>query len=512
MGVDKKSIPIFMSKTKEQADIIIGKVLSKLDAPTTKPKNNFRFWFPIDKIEKSTDENGKEVMILGGIASTSREDTDKEQLLPKGFELSYLNERGIVNWNHSKDPDHIIGEPIKTELRPNGLYVETMLYPDSKMAKKVYGLAEILKSNSSKRKLGYSIEGKALERDLLNPLIVKRAMVTNLALTISPKNADSLVDIIKGEYHGWSDDEVSPSSSVDFEAANGGQQYIIDITKPDGTHVQVDKQYNIFIKSLTTVTGAPLIKEHVDGEEKVICHKSTDDELNKGLSSTQVISKILSVNSVISFEKAHEIYQTLNTLTMENNTVITDDLLEKALAKLDAPAAKPTTVIEKAETGEPAATLPVATPVVNEAAKPVVDSISKAEFTAFANEMRDMIGAIATVAKASYNIAKSNSDELNTVLDEPAVGRKTVTTVVKERQFEKGINGNDMSEQAPVVRAISVSRQKSAVVEMLDQMAFKGGNMNDHFAKALTTFEGSGQITNDIVKSVQDEFKVTLVQ
>lgn len=315
------------------------------------PGNNFRFWIPIDEIKKAKDKDGNETMILGGIASTTRRDTDEEILDPKGFDLSYLNERGILNWNHSHEPEDCIGEPIHTELRKEGLYVKSMLYPDSEKAQKVYKLAETLRKSKGNRRLGYSVEGKATDRDPLDPSNVVRAKITNLALTLSPKNPDSIVDIIKGNYHGWNDNEVPPPLEVvDFETANGGKQYIVDITRPDGTRVTVDSNYNIEVhKAMTTdsSSGKAVTHEHVDGETKdqmnsnlKQIHKAEEDEINSieeiGLTQDEVIEKILSTDSVISFEKANEIFNALNNLTMANaKTKITDELLEKSLKVLD---------------------------------------------------------------------------------------------------------------------------------------------------------------------------------
>ena len=66
--------------------------------------NNFRFWIPLDEISKSKDEQGNVVMKFGGLASTKRRDTDGETLDPAGFEIDYLKEKGIINWNHNKKP------------------------------------------------------------------------------------------------------------------------------------------------------------------------------------------------------------------------------------------------------------------------------------------------------------------------------------------------------------------------------------------------------------------------
>lgn len=321
-------------------------------------KNNFRFFIPIDEITKAKNKDGVEVMKLGGIASTKRRDTDGEILSPGGMDLSYLQERGIINWQHEKSPDAVIGEPSLAEIRKEGLYVEGTLYPDSAKAKQVYTLAQTLKKSKASRKLGWSVEGKVTKRDPLDESKVLESAITNIAVCISPKNPDSIVDIIKGNYHGWSDDEKPPvQENVDFEIANGGQQFLVDIVRPDGMRITVDKDYNIQVmksetdkddeeKALTTssASGKAVQHEHVDGETKdqmnsnlknpVVKKSETGDEEEEGLSQDDVIQKIMSSNSVITFEKAEEIFQNLNNLTMSTKTKITDDLLEKSLDKL----------------------------------------------------------------------------------------------------------------------------------------------------------------------------------
>ncbi len=295
---------------------------------------NFRFWIPLDKIEKSVNDKGQRVMKIGGMASTSRKDTDKESLDPtqEGFDISYLKEKGIINWNHSKSPEAIIGEPTKVEFRPKGLYVESELYEDSVLANKVYDLAETLQKNSKKRRLGYSIEGKVIERDCIDDTKVTKAMITNIALTISPKNPDSIVDIMKGEYHELTDEDLlkGVDDAFDTATANGGEIMIIDIIRQDGMRVTVDQSYNIKVeKCLDTDKGRSLIKEDVDPKLKI---------QPKYLSKAEVFDKIFADNSVISFETANEIFKTLNNLTMsqktDKKTEITEDVLEKALKTL----------------------------------------------------------------------------------------------------------------------------------------------------------------------------------
>lgn len=174
-----------------------------------KGNKGFKFFVPFSEIEKATDENGNETMIVEGIASTSDKDTDGEYLDPKGFDLSYFNSQGYINWHHrtKQDPEAIIGEPISSKIKPEGLYIKASLYSDSEMAKKVYKLANVLKRNSKNRKLGFSIEGNAIERDELNDNIVKKARITGCAITYAPKNASTFLDVVKALNSGDDSDE-----------------------------------------------------------------------------------------------------------------------------------------------------------------------------------------------------------------------------------------------------------------------------------------------------------------
>lgn len=304
--------------------------------------NSFKYWIPLNKLEKSKDSQGNVVMKLGGIASTMRRDTDGEVLDPSGFDVTYLKNSGILNYNHNKSPDAVIGEPTLVEKRKEGLYVECMLYPDSSLAKSVYELGEVLEKNSKTRRLGYSIEGKALERDAFDKSRVTKAMITNLALTMSPKNMDSKVNLIKGMIldADFTESDTIEKSVEDMEkevvketqqARNGGTvEYIVNITRPDGTVVTVDKDYNVNVKKALEAngSGAPIKKESLNGELKDLC----------SISKAEIMEQVLDSPSVISFDKAIQVTENIfNQLQNSNdmaNKKITQDVLNKALSDL----------------------------------------------------------------------------------------------------------------------------------------------------------------------------------
>ena len=226
---------------------------------TIKPKEEtFKFFVPIEDITKGTkkDANGNVEMIIGGIASTPHEDSDGEFLDPNGFQLDFFKRYGFINWHHQAkgNPAAIIGEPIMAEIRPNeGLYIKAKLYPDNQIAKDVYELSETLSKNSTRR-LGFSIEGKVVQRgsnDKKSPLYnqIKKARITGCAITPTPKNAYTLADIIKGEGILDSSEEADDNYEIVLESIEKGKpvQYIVDVQRPSGETVRVDKEFNITI-------------------------------------------------------------------------------------------------------------------------------------------------------------------------------------------------------------------------------------------------------------------------
>ena len=255
-----------------------------------KIKDDFNFFVPLLNIEKGKDKAGNEVMIVDGIASTDDQDADEEILVPEGYILDRFKSMGFINWNHmaKADPSKIIGEPIDCYVKNNKFYIKGMLYPDQKQAKDTYSLIQTLRKAGSSRKLGWSIEGKALQRDPHNPKRIIRALITGVAITPTPVNGNTFVDLVKGE---------QKEDFVDYkfdESANGGQTYILDVITTDNVRVRVDKNFNIIIgKAMSTNSGRPLIKESLD--KRLIKLKETTSNLkkayDKGIISEEMMVK-----------------------------------------------------------------------------------------------------------------------------------------------------------------------------------------------------------------------------
>lgn len=168
--------------------------------------SKFNFFIPVE-LEKSKNEdeskNPYDNMVFWGEASDNSKDQEGEVLEPSGFDFSYLLTKGFMNLDHlskrTGNPKFIIGEPIEAQVKDNKFYVKGKLYKDSQLARDFWDTIKTLKSSGSSRKPGMSIEGSAIERDPLNPKRITKACIRNVALTLSPVNANSWVDIVKGQ-------------------------------------------------------------------------------------------------------------------------------------------------------------------------------------------------------------------------------------------------------------------------------------------------------------------------
>ena len=215
--------------------------------------DKFSVFLPFEVIEKAGDSDKKEMKIRG-VASTTKQDSDDEILEPDGFDVSKFLKSGFLNYNHlaSKDPSMIIGEPTKAIAKNGELHIEGVLYPDSEMACKVYETAKVLKKSSKTRSFGFSIEGKALERDPLNPKRITKASITGCAITPSPKNPGTKLEIVKGGIDAFK-----------FETEDGSE-FLVDVTDEFGVRTTVDK--NFVIQKSQASTDEP--EENNDEQEE----------------------------------------------------------------------------------------------------------------------------------------------------------------------------------------------------------------------------------------------------
>ena len=172
----------------------------------------FRFHVPADAFEKALPD-GRKSKRIGGIVTTPNRDQQDETVGLAGLDFSEFEKSGYFNDNHGKSTTDLVAFPdmgvrrVKAgaelpngqKAKADGVWAEGILVGHK--GDEVYQIAKDLQGTG--RSLGFSIEGKILERDPLDPRHVAKAKVVNIAVTHCPVNAETeLVLLSKAMFAG----------------------------------------------------------------------------------------------------------------------------------------------------------------------------------------------------------------------------------------------------------------------------------------------------------------------
>ena len=273
-------------------------------------EDKFKFFAPIELV-KGKDENGSVVMKMQGIASTGAQDSDNEFLDPKGFELDYFMKHGYMNWNHqtNQNPLAIIGRPTLAKVVKGKLNLSCELFDHNPLAKDVYKLGEVLASQGMA--LGYSIEGKVIERDPKDSRKVLKAKITGCAITPNPKNQETVANIVKGY------------DSEGLDIIKGMYSAYDDATDEEREKAMM----------AGSVSGMAVSKESLDGDEKDLTDKK------KKLSKSEVIDFLMKSFPNNTASDINSIYTIIETIEKQSKmekseTKISPESISKALETL----------------------------------------------------------------------------------------------------------------------------------------------------------------------------------
>ncbi len=154
--------------------------------------DNFKFVMPA-QIQKSEDGDWK----VAGLASTQDTDQQGEIVFQKGIDLSPIDaKKGYFNFDHLKGPENLIGTIEGYKQSDKGLYVHGKLFKNHDRAKAVYQIMSSLSEKDTGR-VGLSVEGQILERDPINPRLIKKCRIDKVAVTLNPVNQNTYADLIK---------------------------------------------------------------------------------------------------------------------------------------------------------------------------------------------------------------------------------------------------------------------------------------------------------------------------
>lgn len=154
-------------------------------------QDKFQFELTAEVFKSNDAEPGKERRI-GGWASTESLDRQQEIVVQKGLDFSEFLQYGWFNDNHDRSVSGVVGYPEKAEfVEGKGWWVEGYILKGYPRADAIWELAKSL--NKSHRKLGFSIEGKVLQRKGNK---ITKAKVENVAITHRPVNPQCTLEVL----------------------------------------------------------------------------------------------------------------------------------------------------------------------------------------------------------------------------------------------------------------------------------------------------------------------------
>jgi hypothetical protein len=159
----------------------------------------FKFEVEAKTFEKA-GADGETERWIGGFVSTDHLDRQQEVLVQEGLDFAPFLKHGFFNDNHDRATGAAVGRPKMAEIRDlanghRGWYVEGKLYK-TKRADEIWDLANALHKDEDARSLGYSVEGSIQDRDPENPKSVRKAVVSEVAVTRCPVNPNASLSIL----------------------------------------------------------------------------------------------------------------------------------------------------------------------------------------------------------------------------------------------------------------------------------------------------------------------------
>lgn len=424
-------------------------------------------------------------MEISGICSSHTEDSDGEFLDPTGFDFAPLLEKGFFNWNHqaNKDASAILGRPTEASVVNGGrdFHVKGYLYKGSDQAKAVYQLAQVLENEDPTRRLGFSIEGQALERDPINKKRVRKARITGIAITHCPKNANTLLSIMKGEY---AEPFVEVEETKTCPKCDHNQLVVNTGTCLECGYVEKAMGVNIDINP-----------ESVEGKPKDQVNSDTVNFLTKSDIYNRIFDRYTD-----NIQKTKEIYKLVEKTAeklynMEGKELITEDVLQKAFGILDS-----SIELKKAESEETTTTTTTEEPETEK------EVITKSED----QEALQKSAAMETLAKSCIENGMNKGETMDEMVKGGYSAEECQGCVEKViREFQAKKDGGDITVIAKSLEAAFIDRLEksdSATESLLQGLA---AGLDEKFTAIANVLRKSNDDSALIVTD-QEEIKKSL--
>lgn len=179
--------------------------------------DDFTIWQP-GTVQIIKSEGGSEERRIGGYCSTEHLDRQSEVVLQKGLDFSEFVKHGYFNDNHNQATSAVVGVPESAEYHAGkGWYTEGTLLKGFSRADEIWGLAKSLEDTH--RRLGFSIEGKVIER---NGNHIVKAKIRNVAVTNCPVNPNCTWDILAKSFGDEAIERALSAGSAVSPTTGGG--------------------------------------------------------------------------------------------------------------------------------------------------------------------------------------------------------------------------------------------------------------------------------------------------
>lgn len=151
----------------------------------------------------SVDENGD--FIVQGVMTSDDNDEEDDSITPEGMDCSYFLEKGWIKYEHGKNPEQFIGEPLEVKVgrfehptlmkRVNGIFVKGRLFAQRKLTTQAIEAMTDLQKSHTKRRMGWSIEGSVKKRNDDGKIV--KSVLRNVVLTMNPVNTSTWAELAK---------------------------------------------------------------------------------------------------------------------------------------------------------------------------------------------------------------------------------------------------------------------------------------------------------------------------
>jgi len=283
--------------------------------------NGFEFWVPLS-LEKSQSKSKDGKRWIEGIASTASLDLQNEIVLQAGIDTSYFLKHGYFNNDHKPGFANKVGQPTECKITKEGLWVKGYLFKNKKVADDIWEMANSLEASGSDRKLGFSIQGKVLQRR--GKTIVK-CWIQDIAITAAPINTNTWLDVVKSldalPPDIWCDETgcyvITPDVANKAMKASegkccgacnctGGARDQDKAFKPESMDLQKQDEKDPDQEKALQATGSVLVPESLDGEAKDQDWGRTDPKKNEDTKKSLMPDEQLSFDESVVLLQAYK--------------------------------------------------------------------------------------------------------------------------------------------------------------------------------------------------------------